>query len=120
MAGEQRPGAGPTMWPRVPCGNLVEAPQAHCYVGRRFPDDCPGCSAYSEGLTEQERVRCEVWTRVMGYHRPVSAFNPGKRSEHRERLYFREPAVDQAGGCDGMGGAQRLRTALGGADGTAP
>jgi len=41
-------------------------------------------------LRDSERTRCEVWTRVMGYHRPVSAFNAGKRSEHRERLYFSE------------------------------
>jgi anaerobic ribonucleoside-triphosphate reductase len=41
-------------------------------------------------LDESERTRCEVWTRVMGYHRPVSAFNPGKQSEHRERIPFNE------------------------------
>jgi hypothetical protein len=41
-------------------------------------------------LRDEERTRCEVWTRVMGYHRPVSQFNPGKQSEHRERLPFRE------------------------------
>ncbi len=41
-------------------------------------------------LKEEERTRCEVWTRVMGYHRPVTAFNPGKRSEHAERVCFRE------------------------------
>jgi len=44
------------------------------------------------GLKDEERTRCEVWTRVMGYHRPVAAFNPGKQSEHRERRYFREGA----------------------------
>ena len=42
-------------------------------------------------LKDEERTRCEVWTRVMGYHRPVSAWNPGKKSEHRERRYFAEP-----------------------------
>lgn len=42
-------------------------------------------------LKDEERTRCEVWTRVMGYHRPVSAWNPGKRSEHAERVYFIEP-----------------------------
>jgi hypothetical protein len=26
----------------------------------------------------------------MGYHRPVSAFNPGKLAEHQERLMFKE------------------------------
>jgi hypothetical protein len=41
-------------------------------------------------LKTEERTRCEVWTRVMGYHRPVSAFNAGKRAEHAERCYFTE------------------------------
>jgi hypothetical protein len=41
-------------------------------------------------LKTEERTRCEVWTRVMGYHRPVSAFNAGKRAEHAERRYFTE------------------------------
>ena len=41
-------------------------------------------------LKPEERTRCEVWTRVMGYHRPVSAFNPGKKAEHSERLFFNE------------------------------
>ncbi|HHQ42348.1 MAG TPA: oxidoreductase [Chromatiales bacterium] len=44
-------------------------------------------------LRASERQRCEVWTRVMGYHRPVSAFNPGKQAEHAERLHFREDRV---------------------------
>lgn len=41
-------------------------------------------------LQDHERQRCEVWTRVMGYHRPVSEFNPGKQSEHAERTHFSE------------------------------
>ncbi len=44
-------------------------------------------------LKESERTRTEVWTRVMGYHRPVSAFNPGKQSEHAERLHFKEKPI---------------------------
>jgi len=42
-------------------------------------------------IKDEERTRCEIWTRVMGYHRPVSAWNPGKQAEHAERIYFREP-----------------------------
>jgi anaerobic ribonucleoside-triphosphate reductase len=42
-------------------------------------------------LDDKERQACEVWTRVMGYHRPVSEFNPGKKSEHAERKHFIEP-----------------------------
>jgi len=41
-------------------------------------------------LNDDERTKCEVWTRVMGYHRPVDQWNKGKQSEHAERLYFRE------------------------------
>lgn len=41
-------------------------------------------------LRDEERTRCEVWTRVMGYHRPVSAWNAGKQSEHADRRFFRE------------------------------
>jgi hypothetical protein len=42
-------------------------------------------------LTLEERQTCEVWTRVMGYHRPVSSFNRGKQGEFRERNCFCEP-----------------------------
>jgi ribonucleoside-triphosphate reductase len=40
---------------------------------------CPRCAA-----------ACEVWTRVMGYHRPVSSFNKGKQGEFNERTFFEE------------------------------
>jgi hypothetical protein len=42
-------------------------------------------------LTDEERTPCEVWTRVMGYHRPVASFNKGKQSEYAERTPFVEP-----------------------------
>jgi hypothetical protein len=42
-------------------------------------------------LAEHERQRCEVWTRVMGYHRPMASFNIGKQGEFAERRYFAEP-----------------------------
>lgn len=45
---------------------------------------------------QTECERCgritEVWTRVMGYLRPVSSFNTGKQGEYHERVTFREPA----------------------------
>ncbi len=43
---------------------------------------CPTCGAPTE-----------VWTRVMGYHRPVSSFNVGKKGEQAERVPFCEPAL---------------------------
>jgi anaerobic ribonucleoside-triphosphate reductase len=47
-------------------------------------------------LNDAERQPCEIWTRVMGYHRPVSSFNTGKQGEFHERTYFREAAVKAA------------------------
>ncbi len=47
-------------------------------------------TAVSIQLTDDERQSCEIWTRVMGYHRPVSSFNKGKRSEFAERTSFTE------------------------------
>lgn len=44
-------------------------------------------------LTDAERQRCEIWTRVMGYHRPLSSFNIGKKGEFNERKYFSEHAA---------------------------
>ncbi|QIL79646.1 hypothetical protein G7047_06825 [Diaphorobacter sp. HDW4A] len=41
-------------------------------------------------LHNEERQPCEVWTRVMGYHRPVASFNVGKQGEFAERLHFNE------------------------------
>ena len=37
-----------------------------------------------------KRTKCTVWTRVMGYHRPVDSFNTGKKGEHKERVHFKE------------------------------
>ncbi|RLK49726.1 ribonucleoside-triphosphate reductase class III catalytic subunit [Microbacterium telephonicum] len=48
----------------------------HGYVSGHH-ELCPTCDAV-----------CEVWTRVMGYFRPVSSFNIGKKGEAEERLYF--------------------------------
>lgn len=42
-------------------------------------------------ITNEERQPCEVWTRVMGYYRPVSMYNTGKKGEYHERVEFIEP-----------------------------
>lgn len=41
-------------------------------------------------LDDSERQPCEVWTRVMGYHRPKESFNRGKKAEFDERVNFTE------------------------------
>ena len=44
-------------------------------------------------LSDDERQPCEIWTRVMGYHRPLASFNTGKKGEFAERRYFVEPGA---------------------------
>lgn len=46
-------------------------------------------------LKEEERTKCEVWTRVMGYHRPIDSFNKGKKSEYYARKCFTEEKAVQ-------------------------
>jgi len=48
----------------------------HGYRSGEHPA-CPQCGAV-----------CEVWTRVMGYFRPVASFNIGKQGEAAERVPF--------------------------------
>lgn len=56
---------------------------------------CPTCDEEHllnvsdlEGTLEEARTKCLVYTRVMGYHRPVESFNIGKKGEHKERKHF--------------------------------
>ncbi len=54
----------------------------HGYLsGEHF--QCPTCGRDAE-----------VWTRVMGYFRPVASFNIGKKGEYTERVTFREELVN--------------------------
>lgn len=53
----------------------------HGYISGEHPQ-CPDCGETTE-----------VWTRVMGYFRPVSSFNTGKKGEFHEREYFTEKAA---------------------------
>ncbi|MDX9795982.1 MAG: anaerobic ribonucleoside-triphosphate reductase [Sulfurimonadaceae bacterium] len=39
---------------------------------------------------QEQRKKCIVYTRVMGYHRPVESFNIGKKGEHKQRKEFVE------------------------------
>jgi ribonucleoside-triphosphate reductase len=61
----------------------------HGYLDGEQPT-CPLCQLE---FPDREPQECEVWTRVMGYHRPVSSFNIGKKGEHAERVHFREESV---------------------------
>jgi len=46
-------------------------------------------------LTDEERQPCERWSRVMGYYRPVDAWNIGKTQEHKDRQHYDEKTLTQ-------------------------
>lgn len=50
-------------------------------------------------LKDEERTKCEVWTRVMGYHRPLESFNRGKKSEFYARKCFTEEKAVEGMNC---------------------
>jgi len=37
-------------------------------------------------------LKCEIYSRVCGYHRPVSEWNHGKKEEFKQRKNFKVPA----------------------------
>lgn len=45
---------------------------------------------------EYNRTKCQVYTRVMWYLRPVSWYNVWKKSEFYSRKYFDENKVDNS------------------------
>lgn len=51
-------------------------------------------------ISQEKRTKCEVWTRVMGYHRPVQNFNIGKKSEHYSRNHFTEGKTTNSCFCE--------------------
>jgi ribonucleoside-triphosphate reductase len=40
-------------------------------------------------IPEKDRIKCEVYSRVVGYLRPVSQYNAGKKAEFRDRKIFK-------------------------------
>jgi len=78
----------------VPCRQFDPANRT-CKAGKTpgcvVPKDCRGCATYDPVLRDDERTVCEIWSRVMGYHRPISSWNAGKQAEYAERVTFNEP-----------------------------
>lgn len=43
-------------------------------------------------LENVQGTECEIWSRCVGYWRPVKNYNPGKQEEYKERkVYIVEP-----------------------------
>lgn len=40
-------------------------------------------------VTKQDRTKCEVYSRIVGYLRPVQNWNKGKQAEYADRKEFK-------------------------------
>jgi len=40
-------------------------------------------------ITNKDRTRCEVYSRIVGYLRPVSQWNDGKKEEYKQRQEYK-------------------------------
>jgi len=40
-------------------------------------------------INNLDRTRCEVFSRVVGYIRPINTWNDGKLSEYKDRKVFK-------------------------------
>jgi ribonucleoside-triphosphate reductase len=50
-------------------------------------DFCQGCG--------RQLQRCEVYSRIVGYLRPVQNWNVGKKQEWKDRVTYDQPTPDQ-------------------------
>jgi ribonucleoside-triphosphate reductase len=41
------------------------------------------------GNLEDKRTECEIFSRVVGYMRPINQWNPGKQQEFKDRKEFK-------------------------------
>ncbi len=51
---------------------------------------------YNKDWKEIKRTQCDIFTRVMGYYRPVNYFNTWKKSEFYSRTYFNEDKTNNS------------------------
>ncbi len=47
-------------------------------------------------MSNFKRVPCEIYSRIVGYFRPISQWNQGKRSEFTDRVNYNIKKIEEA------------------------
>ncbi|UCF89954.1 MAG: hypothetical protein JSW39_16820 [Desulfobacterales bacterium] len=68
----------------VIAGGAVFEPEPEKYINK-----CETCYQKNPRLTNYQK--CEVYSRVVGYLRPVAQWNEGKQAEFKDRKMFQTP-----------------------------
>ena len=92
----------------IPCAHLMERSTglvageehpipAHCCLGRDYPRECQRCSAYSPGITLQERRRAEDWAATYSEPPPRRVDKPSASTEPKPPTPERPLAIVSPG-----------------------
>jgi anaerobic ribonucleoside-triphosphate reductase len=49
------------------------------------------CKEKIEGKKMNKKIPCEIYSRVVGYYRPVAQWNKGKQEEWNEKIFYKIP-----------------------------
>jgi hypothetical protein len=58
-------------------------------VSEKVSERSPSVDQAREAPTQEQKVPCEVYSRIVGYVRPVRNWNTGKKQEFAERQTYR-------------------------------
>ena len=70
----------------TPEGFLIKGGAVYEPEPEKYFHKCNACFDIKPNLTDYQR--CEVYSRVVGYLRPVSQWNDGKQAEFKDRKTF--------------------------------
>ena len=48
-------------------------------------------------MAQKRKVPCEVYSRIVGYLRPVQNWNLGKKREWEDRVVYNQPTAERLG-----------------------
>jgi hypothetical protein len=65
-------------------------------VSEKVSEQTPTVERTQEAPNQDEQMPCEVYSRIVGYVRPVRNWNKGKKQEFAERQTYRVAADDGA------------------------
>ena len=46
-------------------------------------------------MAEKKKIPCEVYSRIVGYMRPVRQWNKAKRQEYADRVVYERPVIHE-------------------------
>ena len=71
-------------------GAVIGVRKAESNFSDRYVFRCPGCYESDQNFGTE----CDIYSRVVGFYRPVKYWNKGKQAEYKERIVYDMPKED--------------------------